>query len=312
MPFPPHIEHIFEVFGIAADTKAFLYDLYLSLGPEVLEVFSDIAEGVESPATLRPEHCAGVRREVVERYVRRCHPQWLAGQPTPSLYRPREAEGRAAGVAIPLGEIHPRAAEIVGGEQPLPDGIIVQGRNAHFGGRSDTISFDVVAADLDDALAIGTAEGQQHTLPGSVGETSGTLDAVRRVALLWEIQPNVYKPAGERNRSIAKLFRRHRNWHIVTLVAAIDWLRAADLRLFVVRGEALAATHEVNKAKPVTPTIVALHNRTVETVARELGLPLEPATRDDEQVLVNSDVMNVGLTKHVTAFGAAGAVWKLG
>jgi hypothetical protein len=312
MPFPPHIDRIFTVFGIAADTKAFLYDLYVSMGPEVLEVFSDIAEGVDSPATLRPEHCADVKQTVVERYLRRNHPRWVEGEPTPSLYCPREAEGRATGVAIPLGEIQARAAEMLGSEQPVPDGIIMQGRNAHFGGRNETISFDVVAAELDDALAIATAEGQQHTIPGSVGETSGTLDAPRRIALLWEIQPNVYKPAGERNRAIAKIYRRHRNWHIVTLVAALEWLRANDFRVYVVRGEALAATHEVNAAKPVSPGIVALHNRTVEKVARELALPLEPASRDDEQVLVNSEVMNAGLTRHVAAFGTGGAVWKVG
>jgi len=60
------------------------------------------------------------------------------------------------------------------------------------------------------------------------------------------------------------------------------------------------------------PTIVSLHNRTVETVAREMALPLEPASRDDEQVLVNAEVMNVGLAKHVAAFGARDTVWKLG
>jgi len=298
MPFPPHIERIFEAFGIAPDTKAFLYDLYISMGPEVLEVFSDVAEGVDSPATLRPEHCAGIRRQVVERYLRKNHPQWLEGQPTPSLYCPREAEGRASGVVIPLGM--------------RETGMLVQGRNAHFGGRHETISFDVVAAGLDDALAVGTAEGQQHTVPGSVGETSGTLDAPNRVALLWEIQPNVYKPAGERNRAIGRIYRRHRDWHITTLAEAVEWLRDNEFRVFIVRGEALAPTHEVNPAKPVSPTIVALHNRTVETVARELALPLEPASRDDEQLLVNSDVMNAGLTKHVAAFGARDAVWKLG
>ena len=43
-----------------------------------------------------------------------------------------------------------------------------------------------------------------------------------QVALLWEVQPNVYKPAGERNRGIAKLYRRHRNWHVITLVSALQ------------------------------------------------------------------------------------------
>jgi hypothetical protein len=298
MPFPEHIDRIFESFAIAADTKAAMYDLYVSMGPDALEAFSDIAEGVASPATLRPEDCADVRARVVERYLRRNHPLWLAGTPTPSLYRPRALEGRASGLAIPLGSV---AA-----------GVMVQGRDAHFGGREGTISFDCVAADLDDALALGHAAGQQHTIPGSVGETSGTIDAANLVALIWEIQPNVYKPAGERNRAIAKVYRRHRNWHIITLVAALDWLRAKSFRMYIVRGEALAPTHEVNKAKPVSPTIVALHNRTVENAARELGLALDEASRDDEQVLLNATVMNVGLSKHVTAYGARDAIWRIG
>ena len=308
MPFPPHIERIFEIFGIAADTKAAVYDLYVSMGPDALEAFSDIAEGVPSPATLRPEDCGDIRPRVVDRYLRRNHPLWLAGTPTPSLYRPRAAEGRAAGLAIPLGSIEPRTAT----DQPIPDGIVVQGRVAHSGGREATISFDFVAADLDDAIALGLAAGQQHTIPGSVGETSGTVDAEKLVALIWEIQPNVYKPAGDRNRSIAKIYRRHRNWHIITLVAALEWLRAKSFRVYVVRGEGLAPTHEVNKAKPVSPTIVALHNRTVDNVTRELGLALEPASRDDEQVLLNATVMNVALHKHVTAYGARDAIWRVG
>jgi hypothetical protein len=300
LPFPEHIERIFDAFAIAVDTKAAVYDLYVSMGPDVLEAFSDIAEGVASPAMLRPEDCADIRTRVVERYLRRNHPLWLAGTPTPSLYRPRAAEGRAAGLAIPLAPPEERK------------GIMVQGREAHFGGREATISFDFVAGALDDAIALGLAAGQQHTIPGSVGETSGTVDAERLVALIWEIQPNVYKPAGDRNRSIAKIYRRHRNWHVITLVAALEWLRAKSFRVYVVRGEALAPTHEVNKAKPVSPTIVALHNRTVENVARELGLALEPASRDDEQVLLNATVMNVGLRKHVTAHGARDAIWRVG
>ena len=298
VPFPEHIERIFDAFGVAADTKSTLYDLYVSMGPEVLEVFSDIAEGVASPSTLRPEDCADMRRHVVERYLRRNHPLWLAGTPTPSLYRPRAAEGRAAGLAIPLGRV--------------ASGLIVQGREAHSGGREGTISFDFAAGDLDDAIAIGLAAGQQHTIPGSVGATSGTADNLNQIALIWEIQPNVFKPAGDRNRAIAKIYRRYREWHVITLTAALAWLREKAFRVYVVRGEALAPTHEVNRAKPVSPTIVALHNRTVESVAGELGLALHAATRDDEQVLLNASVMNVALRKHVMAFGARDAVWRIG
>jgi len=300
MPFPDHIERIFDAFRIAGDTKAVVYGLYVSMGPDVLEVFSDIAEGVTSPSMLRPEDCAGIRAAVIERYLRRNHPLWLAGTPTPSLYRPQAAEGRASGLAIPLGTIDGR------------DGVLVQGREAHSGGRSSTISFDFVAAALDDALALGLAEGQQHTLPGSAGETTGTVDADRLVALIWEVQPNVYKPAGDRNRAISKIYRRHRDWHVITLAAAVQWLRAKSFRIYVVRGEALAPTHELNKAMPLSQTIVALHNRTVENVARTLGLSLHEATRDDEQVLLNAEVMNTALTKHVAACGAGVAMWRVG
>jgi hypothetical protein len=310
MPFPPHIDSVFTAYGIAADTKAALYDLYLSMGDDVLEVFGDIAEGVASPAALRPEHCGGIRRLVVERYLARNHPQWVSGKPTPSLYHPRALEGRASGIAIPLGAVD-RAARLVGKNQPVPDGIVVQGRNAHFGGRIETISFDLVAAELDDAIRLGVAAGQQHTLPGSAGETSGSIDAEQLVALIWEIQPNVYKPAGERNRDIGRIYRRHRNWHIVTLVAALDWLRSKNFRIYVVRGEALPATHEVNAAKPVTPAIIALHDRTVRAVAEGLALDLRPPTRDDEQLLVNCEVMNVGLRKHIAATGPSAALWRL-
>jgi hypothetical protein len=310
MPFPPHIDRIFEAYRVPADTKAVLYDLYVSMGDEALQVFGDIADSVDDPATLRPEHCAAIRSQLVERYLTRNHPEWVEGKPTPSFYRPRLLEGRASGVAIPLGQVPERAAMLE--VEPIPDGIMVQGRNAHFGGRSETISFDVIARDLDDAIAIGRAAGRQHTLPGSAGATSGTTDALKQIALLWEIQPNVYKPAGDRNRAISKVYRRHRNWHVVTLLAAIEWLRAKSFRIFIVRGEALPATHEVDIAKPVTPAIIALHNRTVSNVTRALGLALEPAGRDDEQLLLNSTVMNTGLQKHVAASGAAGAVWRVG
>jgi len=230
------------------------------------------------------------------------------------LHRPPEhtegLEGRASGVAIPLGDVPEKAALLLD-RQPVPEGILVQGRNAHFGGRSETISFDVVAADLRDAIAIGRASGQQHTLPGSAGATSGTTDAAHQIALLWEIQPNVYKPHGDRNREIAKVYRRHRNWHVITLLAAIEWLRAKSFRIFILRGEALPATHEVNAAKPVTPAIIALHNRTVDSVTRALELSLAPATREDEELLAKSTVMNTGLEKHVAAHGAAAAIWRI-
>lgn len=297
MPFPEHIEAVLTAFGVRADTKAALYDLYISLGNDVLEVFGDLSESVAPVTELRPEDTLAIRAAVVERFLRRNHPRWLAGLPTPSLWHPRAAEGRASGAAVPL--------------QAHPDGLLLLGRNAHFGGRSETISFDVVARELEDAIAIAHAEGQQHTMPGSVGETSGTFDSTRSLALIWEVQPNVYKPQGERNRAIAKLYRRHRNWHVATLTAALQWLRAQHCAIYILRGIALAVAHEVNPAKPVSDTIASLHDRTVEEVVRALGLSLHEATTDDELVLLDSIVMNHALRKYVLQFGAGGAIWKV-
>lgn len=295
--FPAHIERILTQFGIRTDTKAALYDLYVSMGDEVLEVFADLAEGVASALLLEPEDTVTIRTKVVERFLRRNHPQWLEGKPTASLWHPREAEGRASGVAIPLGQTE--------------TGLLMLGRNAHYGGRTNTISFDIVARELDDAIAIGQAEGQQHTLPGSVGETSGTFDSARNVALIWEVQPNVYKPAGDRNRPIAKLYRRHRNWHTETLAAALEWLSAQSCETYVLRGDALAATHEVNPAKPVSETISALHDRTVSEAVRSIGASLADPTDGDELVLLESGVMNHALRKHVLVHGAAVAMWRV-
>lgn len=310
MAFPTHIARVLEAYGVRPDTKAALYDLYVSLGDEVLEVFADLAEGVTSAMTLSPDDTLTIRDEVVERYLRRNHPKWLEGTPTASLWHPREAEGRASGAALPLGDVAELARRVVGADQPIPDGLLILGRNAHFGGRSDTISFDVVARDLDDALTFGKAAGQQHTIPGSAGETSATFDAIGNLALVWEVQPNVFKPAGERNRAIAKIYRRHRNWHLVTLAAALEWLAQQNAATYVLRGSALAVTHEVNPAKPVSGTIASLHDRTLERVVSTLGATLAPAD-GDELVLLESSVMNHALRKHVLQEGAGEALAKV-
>jgi hypothetical protein len=309
--FPEHIDRIFDAYGVPADTKAALFDLYISLGDEVLDVFSDIAERVASPSLLRPEDTYEIRETVVRRYLARNHPRWVEGAPTPSLWHPRVTEGRASGLAMPLGPMSEGSRRAVGDDQPLPDGVVMLGRNAHYGGRQETVSFDVVAASLDDAIAIATSAGQQHTMPGSVGETSGTFDAVHDVALIWEIQPNVYKPAGERNRAIAKLYRRHRNWHLVTLAAAFEWLAGQGCELYVLRGAALAPAHEVNPEKPVSEAIASHHERTVTRVALALGKTLHDVTDSDGLVLLDSDVLNHALRRYVLQHGAHGLFWRV-
>jgi len=311
VPFPEHIDRIFEAYGVPADTKAAVYDLYISMGDAVLAAFSDIAESVASASMLRPEDTLSIRERVVESYLERHHPRWEEGRPTPSLWHPRVTEGRASGLAMPLGELHV-PPELMADGQSMPEGLLMLGRNAHFGGRQETISFDIVASELADAIAIGKAAGQQHTLPGSVGETSGTFDSRRSLALIWEVQPNVYKPQGDRNRAIAKIYRRHRNWHLATLAAAIQWLRDQNVRTYILRGSALAPTHEVNQAKPVSEMIATLHDRTVATVMTALGVQFIEATRDDDMLLTDSIVMNHALAKHVAAFGSAVAMWRVG
>lgn len=297
MAFPSHIEAILTQYAVRADTKAALYDLYVSMGDEVLDVFADLAEGVPSASMLQPEDTLTIRARVVERFLRRNHPRWLERKPTPSLWHPREAEGRASGAAIPLADI--------------ANGILILGRNAHYGGRIDTLSFDIVAGDLGDAIAIGQAEGQQHTIPGSVGETSATFDSARNVALIWEVQPNVYKPAGERNRTISKIYRKHRQWHVATLTAALEWFQQQSCETFILRGCALAAAHEVNPEKPVSETIAALHDRTVDEAVRAVRATLAAPTPGDELVLLDSSVMNHALRQHVLREGAEGSIRRI-
>jgi hypothetical protein len=309
--FPAHINRVLDAYGIRADTKAALYDLYLALGDEVLEVFADESDAVTSASMLEPEDTLSIRAEVVRRYLQRNHPLWMAGKATPSLWHPREAEGRASGAAVPLGELPAIARDVVGANQPFPDGLLILGRNAHFGGRGDTISFDVMPRDLPDALAVALAEGRQHTLPGSVGATAGTFDGANQIALLWEIQPNVYKPVGERNRGITKVWRQHRNWHLVTLTAALLWLRKQESAVYLLRGDALATTHEADAANPVSDTIAVLHDRTIERVTQALGIELMAPDDTDERALLESTVMNHALRKHVLVNGAATAIWKV-
>lgn len=281
MAFPPHIEQVLVSYGIAPDLKAALYDHWLAIGDISLEAFADAAEA-EEPLE---QAVARLPRRAAELYLRRYHHLWQGGAATQSFWKPRNQRG--AGVVMPLGNLpettefagrlHRSLGILLGEGQPVPSGIVTVSKNAHFGGRLDTISFDVVVEPLESAVAVALAEGRQHTVPGSVGETSGTVDEEDRIALLWEIQPNVLKPSVERNREIDAQWRRHRNWHRTTLAAALLWLTEREYRVAIIEGSALRDTHEVNPEQPIGATIVANHDRTVEAVTAGLGLALEPA-----------------------------------
>ncbi|HUO85519.1 MAG TPA: hypothetical protein VM534_10440 [Thermoanaerobaculia bacterium] len=321
--FTEAVAAVLEQWGVRPETKAALHDLYVALGGDAIEVFAEIAETRPSPADVAPADLAPIQLQVAERYLRRHHRRWLDGETTPGFWRPREGGGRAAGLVVPMGSIgedeeeefagrvHRIASAALPEGQRIAPGMLVLGRNAHFGGRSETISFDVVPFEIEHALEFARAEGRQHTVPGSAGETSGTADTIRGAALIWEIQPNVLKPAGERNREIAQIFRRHRNWHLTTLAAWIEWARGHDLRLYAVRGSALKATHEVNPNEPISDTIMALHDRALEAVTRAAGLFLIEPDEGDQSLVAESWLPNTGLRTLIERQGLRSAVWRV-
>ncbi|HEX7139562.1 MAG TPA: hypothetical protein VF219_17045, partial [Vicinamibacterales bacterium] len=105
--------------------------------------------------------------------------------------------------------------------------------------------------------------------------------------------------------------RKHRNWHVVTLAAAVDWLREKETKTFILRGEALAPTHEVNPNKPVSPAIVEHHDRTVAQVVSAFGCTLADPSPDDGTLVLNANVMNHALRKHAEQRGVAAVMWRI-
>lgn len=321
MTFPGHIAEVFERFRVPAETQAALYDLYVSMGADALDAFAEWTSATgNSPAATRPEDVTAIRALAVDRYLMRNHPRWINDEPTATLFNPREAEGRFAGVAAPVGAFDPEtegnagdaaraASSALEAGQSVPSGILMLSRNGHFGGRPKTISFDVVERDLESALRFARAEGRQHTLPGSAGETTGSLDGSS--ALIWEIQPNVLKPEGDRNRDIRAIYGRHRNWHVATLAAALLWIREKVTDLWVVRGAALKTVHEVNPGQPVSELVTDHHDRTVKRVSEALGMFLVDPGAHDAGILLDTELMNAALTKAVSADGATPYLWRV-
>lgn len=321
MTFPAHIAEIFQRFGVPSATQAALYDLYVSMGADALDAFAEWTQtSGTGPEGARPEDVPAVRALAVERYLERNHPRWLNDEPTASLFNPREAEGRFAGVAAPLGLFDPSgegtaadaakaSATALDEGQSVPPGILMLSRNGHYGGRPKTVSFDVVERVLDDALRLARAEGRQHTIPGSAGETTATLDGSS--ALIWEIQPNVLKPDRDRNREIRALYGKHRNWHVATLTAALLWIREKVTDLWIIRGSALKTVHEVNPGQPVSELVTEHHDRTVKRVSDALGMFLIDPGPHDAEILLQTELMNTALTKGVTDEGAAPFLWRM-
>lgn len=315
LALPDGVARTLARFGVPPDTRAGIGELYRFLGPGVIDAVAGLPDSLGiPPGELTPEHLAGVRMHLGEAFLRDNHPRWLQELPTPAFWRDRSVEGGATGLAIPLGDLAAPTTEVArktagalriaaGPNQPPPRGLLVASRNSHYGNRPGVFSVDLVPSSLDDALAFNGSVGQQHTLPGSLGEASGT--SGERYALLWEVQPNVYRPNADRNPAARAPFRRHRNWHLAVSIGAFAWLFENRLEVFALRGRSLAATHEVNAAKPVTPEIESMHDRTVEAAAAALGRRLVDVADVPEDLL---RLCNAGLTREAGRQGLAALV----
>lgn len=281
---PARISEVLAAWSVPTDVRARLSELYLFLGQPAIDAFIDVIEtSGKPPSELVPDDLLVVRARAGERYLQVNHERWLAGEPTPGFWRDRKIEGGPAGLVSPLGDlgapqdefaslVAEAAERAAGPNQPKPQGLLLLSRDSHYGNRPGEFSIDLVPSDLAQAQAVNRGVGQQHTLPGSIGEASGTALSDPPVAILWEIQPNIYKPSGERNREANPAWRKHRNWHLMTAVGAFAWLRQNSYRAHVLRSQALHLAHEVNPDKPVSPEIEAMHDRTIDAALAALSL----------------------------------------
>lgn len=284
MALPERVAAILASWGVGTDVRARLAEHHRFLGQPAIDAFVDLVEsGGRRPDELEPADLDGLRARAGERYLGECHAKWLAREPTPGFWRDRTIEGAPAGLVTPLGDlaaphddltrrISEAAALASGPDQPRPQGMLLLSRNAHYGNRPGEFSVDLVPSTFEHACAVNRGVGQQHTLPGSIGEASGTATGDPPVAVLWEIQPNIYKPSADRNREANAAWRKHRNWHLMTSIGALAWLLHNGYRVHVLRAEALQLAHEVNPDKPVSADIEAFHERTLGAALEAMGL----------------------------------------
>jgi len=242
--------------GMAAEAIAGLDDLHRMLGPGVVAALGALVEergwrpeaiGARELAAIRP-HLGGLYLEPRD----------------PVALEVVEALGRAAAPGL-----------------PPPCGLLLLTRGAHLGNQPGSFAVDLVPAEPEAALALNSAEGRHHTVPGSIGEASGRVGGDPPLALLWEVQPNVYKPSAGRSPAARAPWRRYRFWPLATTAAAMSWMRRAGYRALVLRAAGLVATHEVDPGQPLGPEILTHHDRTVRAAAAALGLALEPLTARD-------------------------------
>jgi hypothetical protein len=305
---PPPVVDILAAWNVPLDVRARLTDLHVFLGQRALDAFVEIAESSgRPPSELVPADLDSLREAAGERYLELSHPRWLDGEPTTGFWRDRTIEGAPTGIVTPLGDLEdPKddltrlvadaAARAAGPNQPRPQGLLLLSRNAHFGNRPGEFSIDLVPRDLEQAKAVNRGVGQQHTAPGSIGEASGTALSDPPIAVTWEIQPNIHKPSGDRNREANAAWRRHRNWHLIVAIGAFAWLRHNGYRCHVLRSQALQMAHEVNPAKPVTDQVRSNHDRTIDSALAALGLARTPLAEPSPEADALARILDMTLS----------------
>ncbi len=324
MSVPPRFTRVLAEHGVAADTRLRLEDLYYSLGSGVMDALAELAERrCLQPRDIRPEHLEELRPILGESFLARHHPEWLRGEGSRGFWQDRRQAGAIGGSLRPLGlldegeqsEFTRRVAESAGPRvpegQPRPRGLLLLGLDSHSGARPGTFSFEVIPQDLEPALLLNACVGRQHTSPGSIGETSGSLLADGGPGVVWEVQPNVYKPTAERNRDARHVAGKFRSWPIVTTVAAFTWLRDQDRRVFVLRPEGLRPAHVVETDdKPLSDELLAVYERNVRGAAEALGLELK-APPVDFDCFPLAQVVSTPLERALRSQSGAALFWEL-
>lgn len=322
MTLPAQLSETLVRFGVPAEAMAGLDDLYRHLGPGVVDALSEVVDlsGVAASA-LGPAQLERIRPTLGARFLRQHHASWRAGLSTPGFWRDRSYAGAASGLAIPLGDLAepttPTAArvaaaarEAAGPDQPPPRGLLLLSQGSHRNSQPDVFAFDLVPSELEEALAVNDTAGRHHTLPGSVGETSGRLLSEPEVAIVWETQPNLFKPQGERNRGAGRAYRRHRLWPLVTTAAAFHHLLESGRRVFVLKGAFLKAAHEADPGQPLVPETERLHDLTMSRAASALGVrlhELQPGEEPREPLRLAK--VNLGVEIAERGFGAV--AWEV-
>lgn len=324
MSLPPRLSRVLAKHGIAADTRLRIEDLYHSLGSGVMDALAELAEREAlRPSDIRPEHLEQIRPILGEVFLERHHPEWLRGEGTRGFWQDRRQAGAIGGTVRPLGlldegertEFTERVARAAGERiaegQPGPRGLLMLDLDSHSGARPGTFSLELLPRDLSSALKLNTCVGRQHTTPGSIGETSGSLLADEGPAVVWEVQPNVYKPTAERNREARSVAGKLRSWPIVTTVAAYCWLRDQGRRVFVLKPEGLRPAHVVETDdKPMSDELLRVYERNVRAAAEALGLELS-TPQGDIDCFPMARAISAPLERMLHAKGAATLFWEL-